>query len=82
MEGDFEVVKSVKMIDKAKAAEAGQGCSVSAEPEEEEEEDQCDGYKALTNRPLVLLEPDGTHVAFRPVSELNRELARKKTAQF
>ena len=65
IKGDFAGVNSVKAIDKAKAKAAGKrGSEVHDEPP--------------IKNPIVLLNPDGGSITFRPVSELEKELASMK----
>ncbi len=73
--GDFRGIKSVKAIDKAKAkTTAGQAADGEGKRDEHDE-------PSLVN-PVVLLNPDGNKRAFRPVSELKKELSSMNAVQF
>ena len=74
IKGDFQGVKSVKEIDKAKAQEWNLGM-----PGEDEEPEY---PQPPTRNPVILLNPQGIHMAFRPVSELKEELRRMNAVQF
>ena len=77
IKGDFEGIKSVKAIDKAKAAQAKKGSLKATGSEGAEEEE-----RNAPNQVVVLLNPDGTRLGFRPVSELEREIASKRSVRF
>ena len=78
IKGDFEGIKSVKAIDKEKAAQEKQGSSNAMESEGAEAEEE----RNPPNQTVVLLKPDGTRLGFRPVSELERDMALKRSVQF
>ena len=83
VKGDFKRIKSVKAIDKVKAVLAKNGYrnamgSWGAEEEEEEEEEE----RNPPNQPVVLLKSNGRSLGFRAVSELEREIASKRSVQF
>ena len=63
VKGDFEGVKSVNAMDKAKGKQGG---------------DDESSYK----NPVVLLDPDGVKMGFRPVAELRDELQKMNAVQF
>lgn len=67
VKGNFDGIKSVTTLDKAMAGDK-RGREEHGEPP----------YK----NPIVLLNPDGLSMRFRPVSELERELASIKAVQF
>lgn len=77
IEGGLLGVKSVKTINNTKRAKGKNDSSGSAKAKEGDGEE-----KVATNQPLVLLEPDGTPIRFRPVSELENELATTRVMQF
>ena len=64
IKGDFEGVNSVKAIDKAKDKASGK--------RRREEHDE-PPYK----NPIILLNPDGASIKFRPVAELEKEILSK-----
>lgn len=67
IKGDFGDIKSVKALDKAKASNEDRGAK-HEEP----------SYK----NPVIMLNPDGARMQFRPVSELEAELLKMKNVQF
>jgi len=69
--GNFEDVKSVKAIDKIKA----KGRSKQAYGTDHEDDPT---YK----NPIVMLNPKGVKVGFRPVSELESELSSMNAVRF
>ena len=75
VKGDFKGIKSVKEIDKAK--NPGSGKSMKSDSEKEATYPQ----PPLKN-PVILLNPDAVKMEFRPVSELERELASMNAVQF
>ena len=77
IKGDFEGIKSVKAMDKVKAAQAKNEFLTPTWFGEEEEEE-----RNPPNQSVVLLKPDGRFLGFRPVSELEREIASKRSVQF
>lgn len=75
IKGDFEGIKSIKAIDKAKAkVPAGEAADGKRKRDEHDE-------PSLMN-PIVLLNPDGAKMGFRPVSELEDELSNMNAVQF
>ena len=71
IKGDFEGVKSVKAIDKQKNVDG------KKRGRDGYEEDEL-SYK----NPIVLLNPEGAKMGFRPVSELKRELSGMNAIRF
>ena len=69
IKGDFEDVKSVKAMDKAKKVEEKDGSLAELE-------------QTLQPHSVVLLNQEPRAIGFRPVSELEREAARKDWVQF
>ena len=69
--GDFEGIKSVKQIDGEKGKGNGTGKNTGVEVEER-------SY----NYPLIILNLDGTHKPFRPVSELRAFLEGMNAVYF
>ena len=69
IKGDFEGVKSVKAMDKAKKVVEKNGSLTELE-------------KASQPQSVVLLNPKPRATGFRPVSELEQEAARKAWVQF
>ena len=70
IKGDFEGVKSIKTIDKAKANAAPEEIHVKRKREDHDEK--------MHKNPVISLNSDGTKRAFRPVSELKRDLLAVK----
>lgn len=77
VKGDFEGIKSVKAMDKVKAAQAKNESLTAMESGEAEEEEE-----DPPSQPVILLKPDGSLLGFRPVSELDREIASMRSVQF
>ena len=77
VKGDFKGIKSVKAIDKVKAAQAKNESLMAMESGEAEEEE-----RNPPEQSVILLKPDGMLLGFRPVSELDREIASKRSVQF
>ena len=69
IKGNFKEVQSVKSINKAKGAKDKDGSLAQLE-------------KSPRNQHVVLMKHDENTLPFRPVSELERELARKKPVRF
>ena len=69
IKGDFEGVKSIKAMDKAKNLVQKDGSLAELET-------------ASQPQSLVLLNPEPHAIRFRPVSELEQEATRKDWVQF
>lgn len=67
IKGNFPDIESVKSLDKAKAGD-----------ERRRQEQDEPSYK----NPIVLLNPNGVSMKFRPVSELEKELSSMNAVQF
>ena len=74
--GDFKGVKSVGVMDTEKAP-------TNYEANDSDESHTVVGAdKPPIENPVILLNPDGTHLNFKPVSVLKAELQRLNHAQF
>jgi len=98
IKGDFEGIKSVKELDKAKfqgskGNAAGKDSlmtdddeNTSSSDSETDAEDEGEEMSAYPEPPLknptILLNPDGAAMEFRPVSELEEELLSMNAVQF
>ena len=78
VKGDFKGIKSVKAIDKVKAALAKNGYPNAMGSWGAEEEVE----RNPPNQSVILLKSDGRSLGFRAVSELDREIASKRSVQF
>ena len=77
VKGDFEGIKSVKAMDRMKAAQAKNEFLTAMGFGKDEEEE-----RNPPTQSVVLLKPNGRYLGFRPVSELEREIASKRSGQF
>ena len=74
VEGDFGALESVQTVNKTKGKGKGKGKGGNNSSSEH--------HVTSVNQPVILLKPDGSHLSFRPVAELNQEIARKNAVRF
>ncbi|KAL9015232.1 MAG: hypothetical protein Q9180_008892, partial [Flavoplaca navasiana] len=86
--GDFAGIKSVGAID-TEMSSSGSESDGSNQPGSPDWPEQLDGleefeeaYVPTVQNPVILLNPDGTNLNFKPVSVLKAELKRLNHAQF
>ena len=71
IKGDFGAVKSVKALDKDKAKDG-----------KKYGRDRNDDDELTYKNPIVVLNPEGTQIGFRPVSELEEALSNMNAVRF
>ena len=82
IKGDFAGVKSVKEMDKFKGSAMDTSASDSSEYDTENNEMEPEYPQPLYKNPVIMLNPDGARMEFRPVSELEKQLLSMNSVQF